>query len=71
MGKSSSIEEHHTGNVYFVLYVLEKIIISLNIILDDHDHHDDDEDEEFSEGLTGRQKSAIGFIWYLKIFFPI
>ena len=25
---------------------------------------DDDDDDEFSEGLTARQKTALGFIWY-------
>ena len=25
--------------------------------------YDDDDDDEFAEGLTARQKSALGFIW--------
>ena len=25
--------------------------------------YDDEDDDEFSEGLTARQKTALGFIW--------
>ncbi len=29
-------------------------------------HFDDDDDEEVAQGLTGRQKTMLGFIWWVE-----
>ncbi len=32
---------------------------------DDDDDDDDDLDEEMAEGLTAKQKAALGFVWFV------